>query len=118
MILKRRDGTGMAHAIGVHPMGWYSISETKGIHPESTVTATNGEPANVQGQGQGRLVNVNDESGGGAKAGTRTGGEEPQMAIVTVTVTGFVIGDARRSVQTKPDAYAYTTARMQSKHDS
>ena len=71
MISKQQAGTGMVRVIGAHRMAWFSTSGRIGIHPESTVTAMKGDPANVQGQGQGRLVN--DVSGGEARAGTRTG---------------------------------------------
>jgi len=72
MILKQHGGTGVARVMKVHHMEWYSISGLIETHPESTVTATKGVPANVQGQGQGHLPN--DVSGGEAIAGTRTGG--------------------------------------------
>jgi hypothetical protein len=71
MILRRRVSTEMARlmagATGAHRMGWYSISGMLGIPPESTVTVTNGGPANAQGQDQGHLGQ--DRSKGEAKAG-------------------------------------------------
>jgi hypothetical protein len=72
MILKPHAGTGMVRVIAAHRMAWYSTSSLTGTHPEGTATATKGDPADAQGQGQGRLVN--DMSGGEAIAGTRTGG--------------------------------------------
>jgi len=72
MILKPHAGTGMVRVIGAHRTAWYSTSRLTGTHPEGTVTAMKGDPADAQGQGQGRLVN--DVSGGEAIAGTRTGG--------------------------------------------
>jgi len=73
MILKQHGGIGVATLVmKVHHMEWYSISGLIETHPESTVTAMKGVPANVQGQGQGHLAN--DVNGGEAIAGTRTGG--------------------------------------------
>jgi hypothetical protein len=70
MILKPLAGTGMVRMIGTHRMAWYSTTRLTGTHPEGTVTAMKGDPADAQGQG--RLVH--DVSGGEAVAGTRTGG--------------------------------------------
>jgi hypothetical protein len=99
MISRQHVGTEMARAIVAHHMGWYSISGTLRIRPESAVTATNGDPANVQGRGRGHLGK--DRSKGEAKAGTLGGGTGPRVAIVTVTGTAFVTGGAK--LQCRPD---------------
>ena len=88
MILKQHESTGMtmAGAIEARRMRWYSISGMPRIHPEGTVTVTNGGRADVRGQG--RLAKGG--SVGTAEAGTWGGG--PQTA--SVTVTDFVTGGA------------------------
>ena len=68
MILRRLASTEMARTIVKHHMGWYSTFKTRGTRPESTVTARNGDPANVQGLGRG--LPAKDRNAGEAKAGT------------------------------------------------
>jgi hypothetical protein len=79
----------MAAAIEVRRMRWYS---TSGIHPEGTVTVTNGGRADVRGQG--RLTKGG--SVGAAEAETWDDRGGPQTATVTGTVTDFVTGGADR----------------------
>jgi hypothetical protein len=92
MILKPHESTGMmmAGAIEASRMRWYSISGVLRIHPEGTVTGTNGGRASVQG----RCRLAKGGSVGAAEAGTwdDKGG---QTAIVTVT--DFVTGGANGS---------------------
>jgi hypothetical protein len=94
MILKPHGSTGMmmAGVIEAGRMRWYSISGILRIHPECTVTATNGGRADVQGQG--RLTK--EGSIGAAEAGTWDDRGGPQTAIGTVTETDFVTGGANR----------------------
>ena len=90
MILKPHGGTGMtmAGAIEARHMRWYSISGLPRIHPEGTMTVTNGGRADVQGRG--RLAKEGNI--GVAEAGTWDDRGGPQTAIVTVT--DFVTGGA------------------------
>ena len=95
MVLRRHESTEKGREIGVHHMGWYSISGTLRIHHEGTMTVTNGGLADVQGQGPLAKGRSEDE----AKVGTWGGRAGPQAAIVTVT--GFVTGGAK--LQCKPE---------------
>ena len=112
MISRRRASTEMAGAIiAHHHMGWYSISGGLGIRPESTVTVTNGGPANVRGRGRGHLGKNRSEDE--AEAGTLGGGTGPQAVIVTVTGTAFVTGGAKlqcRRLTALTDRFRFTTA--------
>lgn len=97
MVWKRHESTEKARAIGVHHMGWYSISGMLRIHREGTVTAMNGGLADVQGQGPLAKDRSEDE----AKAGTWGGRAGPQAAIVTVT--GIVTGGAKLHCKSEDD---------------
>ena len=106
MISRRHVSTEMARTIVTHHMGWYSTSGTLRVRPESTVTATNGDPANVQGRG--RSHPTKDGSEGGAKAGTLGGGTGPRAA--TVTVTDFVTDGAKSHCKTRRFRLGFLTA--------
>jgi hypothetical protein len=95
MILKQHRSTGMmmTGAIEARRMRWYSISGMLRIHPEGTVTVTNGGRAEVQGQGH----LTKEGSVGAAEAGTWDDRGGPQTAIGSVSVTDFVTGGANRT---------------------
>jgi hypothetical protein len=90
MTLKPQESTGMVRVMGVHRMGWCSISGKMTIHTES-VTMTDGVYADAQGQGRDRRMS--GENGSEAAVEKTILAGRQGIGIATTTVTGLATDD-------------------------